>query len=188
MLWGLNELRHTENLEQELKRFYLSIYVFIYYSPYNFVGPPHDSAIKNLPANAGDMSSTPGSARSPGEGNGNPLQYSCLGNLMCWGAWWATAQWGHKRVRHDLATEQQWQLCCYFKSRGALLIFRLSLLAISVFPAPYAHFLGQLWWIILINVTPVCLHITYGYAFFYVKKNHVCCQCLLDDKPLMCRN
>ena len=82
----------------------LSIYVFIYYSPCNFVGLPHDSAIKNLPANAGDMGSTPGSARSPGEGTGNPLQYSCLGNLMCWGAWWATAQWGHKRVRHDLAT------------------------------------------------------------------------------------
>ena len=122
---------------------YLSIYIFIYYSPCNFVGPPHDSAIKNLLANAGDMGSTPGSARSHGEGNGNPLQYSCLGNLVHWGAWWAIDQWGHKRVGHDLAIEQQ-HLCCYFKSRGALLIFRLSLLTISVFPAPYAHFLGQL--------------------------------------------
>ena len=39
---------------------------------------------------AGDPSSTPGSGRSPGEGNGNPLQYSCLKNSMDRGAWWAT--------------------------------------------------------------------------------------------------
>ena len=38
---------------------------------------PGDSVVKNLPANAGDVGSTPGSGRSPGEGNGNPLQYSC---------------------------------------------------------------------------------------------------------------
>ena len=40
--------------------------------------------------NAGDLGSTPGSGRSPGEGNGNPLQYSCLENPMDGGAWWAT--------------------------------------------------------------------------------------------------
>ena len=48
--------------------------------------------VKNLPANAGnirDVGSIPG-ARSPREGNGNPLQYSCLGNPMDRGAWWAT--------------------------------------------------------------------------------------------------
>ena len=39
---------------------------------------------------AGDMSSIPGSGRSPGGGRGNPLQYSCLENLMDRGAWWAT--------------------------------------------------------------------------------------------------
>ena len=38
--------------------------------------------VENLPADAEDMSSIPGSGRSPGEGNGNPLQYSCFGNLM----------------------------------------------------------------------------------------------------------
>ena len=38
--------------------------------------------VKNLPANAGDVDSIPGSGRSPGEGNGNPLQYSCLENPM----------------------------------------------------------------------------------------------------------
>ena len=40
--------------------------------------------------NAGDPSSIPGSGRSPGEGNGNPLQYSCLENSMDGGTWWAT--------------------------------------------------------------------------------------------------
>ena len=40
--------------------------------------------------NAGDPGSIAGSGRSPGEGNGNPLQYSCLENLMDGGAWWAT--------------------------------------------------------------------------------------------------
>ena len=39
---------------------------------------------------AGDVDSIPGSGRNPGEGNGNPLQYSCLGNLTDRGAWWAT--------------------------------------------------------------------------------------------------
>ena len=51
------------------------------------------SSGKELPVNAGDVrdeGSIPGSGRSLGEGNGNPLQYSCLGNSMDWGAWWAT--------------------------------------------------------------------------------------------------
>ena len=51
--------------------------------------------VKNLHANAEDEGSTPGSGRSPGEGNGNPLQCSCLGNAMDRGAWRATP-WGHK--------------------------------------------------------------------------------------------
>ena len=46
--------------------------------------------VKNLPANAGDWGSIPGSGRSPAEGNGNPLQYSCLGNPMEKGTLWAT--------------------------------------------------------------------------------------------------
>ena len=48
------------------------------------------SVVKNLPTNAGDLSSSPGLGRSPGGGQGNPLQYSCLGNPMDRGAWWAT--------------------------------------------------------------------------------------------------
>ena len=46
--------------------------------------------VKNPPANAGDAGSIPGSGRSPEEGNGNPLQCSCLGNPMDRGAWRAT--------------------------------------------------------------------------------------------------
>ena len=46
--------------------------------------------VKNPPANAGDVGLIPGSERSPGEGHGNPLQYSCLENPMDRGAWWAT--------------------------------------------------------------------------------------------------
>ena len=48
-----------------------------------------DGSVINLPAYVGDASSTPGSGRSPGEGNGNPLQYSCLGNPMDGGGWQA---------------------------------------------------------------------------------------------------
>ena len=54
-------------------------------------GFPGGSMVKNLHANAEDMDLIPGSGRSPGEGNGNPLQYSCPGNPMDRGAWWATA-------------------------------------------------------------------------------------------------
>jgi len=46
--------------------------------------------VKNPPANARDMGSVPGLGRSLGEGNGSPLQYSCLGNPIDRGAWWAT--------------------------------------------------------------------------------------------------
>ena len=61
--------------------------------------------VKNPPSSAGnaeDTGSAPGLGRSPGEGNGHPLQYSCLGNPMDRGA-----LWGHKRVGHDLVIKQQ---------------------------------------------------------------------------------
>ena len=54
---------------------------------------PSVSVVKKLPVNAGDlrdMNLIPGSGRSPGEGHGNPLQYSCLENLMDRGAWGVT--------------------------------------------------------------------------------------------------
>ena len=63
--------------------------------------------IKNPPAKAGDMRDSgfiPGLGRSPGEGNGNPLQYSCLENLMIRGAWRATVH-GVAGIGHDLVTK-----------------------------------------------------------------------------------
>ena len=56
-------------------------------------GFPGGSVVKISPANAGeagDRTSIPGSGRPPGGGNGNPLQYSCLGNPMGRETWWAT--------------------------------------------------------------------------------------------------
>ena len=63
---------------------------------------PGCSVVKNPPASAGDMGSTPGSGRSPGEENGNTPQYSCLGNPMDRGVHGIT-----ERVGQDLATQQQ---------------------------------------------------------------------------------
>ena len=57
------------------------------------LGFPHGSVVKNPPSNtgdSGDLGSIPGSGRSPGGGNGNPLHYSCMENLMGRGAWRAT--------------------------------------------------------------------------------------------------
>ena len=63
----------------------------------HLMGFPGGAVVKNLPANAGDMGSTPESGRSPGEGNGNPLQCSCLGNPTDIGICWATIQGVAKR-------------------------------------------------------------------------------------------
>ena len=57
---------------------------------FQWLGFPGCSVVKNPPANAGDLGSIPGIGRSPGEGNGNLLQYSCLGNTMAIGVWWST--------------------------------------------------------------------------------------------------
>ena len=69
-------------------------------------GFPGGSVVKNPPAIAGDVGSVPGSRGSPGEGDGNPLQYSCLGNPMDRGAGRLQST-GSQRVRHDWATNQQ---------------------------------------------------------------------------------
>ena len=68
-------------------------------------GFPGGSTVKNSPANARDAFSIPGSGRSPGKGNGNPLQYSCLENPMD-RSLAGCDPWGYKRVRHDLVTKQ----------------------------------------------------------------------------------
>ena len=64
----------------------------------------HSSVGKESAYNAGDPGLIFGSGRLPGEGNGNPLQYSCLENPMDRGAWWATVH-GVARIGHDLVTK-----------------------------------------------------------------------------------
>ena len=59
---------------------------------------PGGSVVKNPPANAVDTGLIPGSERSLGKGNGNPLQYSCLGNPMDRRAWRATIQGSAKEL------------------------------------------------------------------------------------------
>ena len=61
---------------------------------------PGGTEVKASACHVGDLDSIPGSGRSPGEGNGNPLQYSCLENPMDGGAWWATVH-RSQRVEHD---------------------------------------------------------------------------------------
>ena len=75
----------------------------IFQMSFVYPGFPGGASVKSLPANARDArdtGSTPGSGRSPGGEDGNPLQYSCLENPMDWGAWQATA--------HRVAKSQTW--------------------------------------------------------------------------------
>ena len=78
---------------------YIYIHTLLYM--YTYIRPSQEGlVVKNLPANAGDESSLPGSGRSTGGGNGNPLLYSCLENSMDRGVWWATV--------HGAAKSQRW--------------------------------------------------------------------------------
>ena len=63
--------------------------------------------VKNPICQARDMGSIPGPGRCPGEGNGTPLQYSCLENFMCRGAWQATVHGVAKESDTNFVTKQQ---------------------------------------------------------------------------------
>ena len=65
------------------------------------------SVVKNLPASAADVALIPGLGRSLGEGNGNPLPYTCLGNPTDRGVGCATVHGIEKSYEHDLTTKQQ---------------------------------------------------------------------------------
>ena len=80
---------------------------------------PGNSAGKESACSAGDSGSIPGLGRSPREGNGSPLQYSCLENPMDREAWQATVH-GVTRVRHDLATKPPPPHFSYSTKRSAM--------------------------------------------------------------------
>ena len=98
-----------EELNPKLKNCkYIYIYLYIYtyaYGVLRWLGG------KESACNAGDAGSILGLKTSPGEGNGNPLQYFCLGNPMDRETWWA-AVYGIA-VRHNLVTEQQQYIHTY---------------------------------------------------------------------------
>ena len=77
------------------------------------IGFPVGSVVKNPPANAEDVGSILESGRSPGEGNGNPLQYSCLGNAMDRGACPILQYMGWQRVRLRTHTQIHIRLDIY---------------------------------------------------------------------------
>ena len=77
------ERNYTVNIAKSVRHFYYHSCILMV----AFLGLPGGSEVKASAWNAGDPGSIPGSGRSPGEGNGNPLQYSCLENPMEGGAW-----------------------------------------------------------------------------------------------------
>ena len=91
------------------------VYLFIYFGCTQF-SFPGGSVVKNLPADAENVGSIPWLGRSPGGGNGNPLQYSCQGNHMDCGAWWATVHGVTKTwiqlsdYTHVCAQSQLWHM------------------------------------------------------------------------------
>ena len=96
------ERKNTEKSVLSEKELIFKCTIVAAYSiqPWGFPG----GSVVNHPAANVEASSIPGSGRCPGEGNGNPLQFSCLENPMDRRAWQAR---GCKRVRHDLMTKQQ---------------------------------------------------------------------------------
>ena len=88
------------------------------------LGFPGGSEVKAPACNAGDLGSIPGLGRSPGEGNGNSLQYSCLENPMDRGAWWATGHGVAKsRTRlSDFTSLSERQLSVELKHTGSVVI------------------------------------------------------------------
>ena len=104
---------------------------------------PGGSLVKNLPASAEDAGSILDLGRSPGEGNGNPLQCSCWDNPMNRGAWWATGH-GVAKVRHNFATKQpplhmsvgmfEFLTICTFSYFKSGIASRTGLVFVTLFP------------------------------------------------------
>ena len=109
---GLEMLEPREDQHLEIYISNVIMSDIFYYEIKIFVNATQDfpggSVVKNLPANAQDAGSVSQFRRSPGEGNSNTLEYTCLGNPMDRGAWRATV-FGVTKVGHDWVTKR-WQL------------------------------------------------------------------------------
>ena len=105
---------------------------------------PSSSVSKESSCNTGDLGLIPGSRTSPGEGNGNPLQYSCLENPMNRGAWQVTVH-GVTRVRRNLATKPPPHHLIVFESEIANKYIS------------YSHNIGTIIMRIIMNHITLCL-------------------------------
>ena len=108
-----------------------------------YQGFPGGSGGKESTCNAGDLSSVPGSGRSSGEGNGYPLQYSCLENPMDRGAWWATIhRVANSGARLPWLSMYTWLIIfhgkCHKKRNQRIILKKIFLL--------------EIWWIVAIWV------------------------------------
>ena len=95
------------------------------------MGFPRGSVVKNTIANAVEAGSIPGSGRSPGEGNGNPLQYSCLENAMDRGAWQVTVH-GVEKSQTWLSDYTTTRILCIRSGNQAELRWVILLLSVAL--------------------------------------------------------
>ena len=142
------------------------------------MGFPGSSVVKNPPANAGDSGSVSGLGRSSGEGNGNPLQYSCLENPMDRGAWWATESYlteGLSMHAVDFMAEQKirkrrksrrtfnfFLQCIHWRNLYQLFhcLWVLKFLPFQRNPSPFLECDHQaLQWLLLAEPLITCVHV-----------------------------
>ena len=103
-----------------------------YFSAAEIVGFPSGLVVKNLPSNEEDVDPIPWPGRSPGEGNRNPLQYSCLENPMDRRTWWGLQSMGFQRVKHDLVIESESRSVQFFATPWTIPSMEFS----RPFPSP----------------------------------------------------
>ena len=126
------------------EKLHKQVLLFIKTATYQSLGFPGGAVVKNLPANAGEERESrldPWLGRSPRGGNGNPFQYSCLGNPMDKEAWWATQSMGSQKSWTQVSTHAHSNLQCLHLS---ILPFLPSLFALWVLTIMHAQLKG--WW------------------------------------------
>ena len=143
-------------------------------------GFPVARLVKNSPVNARDIRdavSIPGSGRSPGEGNGNPLQYSCLVNLMVKGAWQGSVHGVKKSwIRLNVHTHMQACICIYThlkaydNSSNEKFFFFLVQTRADFLAVPHWVSLAQL----LSNVNAVCFVFSSGSSYLSCPSTPTC--------------